>query len=182
MEIWVHCNLERVELFLNGQSQGAQNATANTRLVWKVKYAPGTLEARGFKSGAQVLAYRRETTGAAARVVLQPDRGRIDANGEDVSMVTVEIQDGQGRVVPVADNEVVFQISGPGKLIGVCNGNPSSHEPDRAERRRAFQGLCMAIVQAERQAGEIRLEASSAGLAGASVVIACQGGRLRGAG
>ena len=182
MEIWVHCNLERVELFLNGQSQGAQNATANTRLVWKVKYAPGTIEARGFKSGAQVLAYRRETTGAAARVVLQPDRGRIDANGEDVSMVTVEIQDGQGRVVPVADNEVVFQISGPGKLIGVCNGNPSSHEPDRAERRRAFQGLCMAIVQAERQAGEIRLEASSAGLAGASVVIACQGGRLRGAG
>jgi beta-galactosidase len=166
MEIWVHSNLERVELFLNGQSQGAQNVTPNTRLVWKVKYAPGTLEARGFKGGRQVLAFRHETTGPAAKVALQPDRGQIDANGEDISMVAVEIQDRQGRVVPVANHEVVFKVSGAGKLIGVCNGNPSSHEPDKADRRTAFNGLCMAIVQAGRQAGEIRLEASSPGLEG----------------
>jgi beta-galactosidase len=179
MEIWVHCNLERVELFLNGESQGTQNVTPNTRLVWKVKYAPGTLEARGFKGGAEVLRFQRETTGPAAKIVLQPDRAQIDANGEDVSMVAVEIQDRQGRVVPVAGNEVAFKVSGAGKLIGVCNGNPSSHEPDKADRRTAFNGLCMAIVQAERQAGEIRVEATSPGLEGAGVTIACRTGGVR---
>jgi beta-galactosidase len=174
IEIWVHSNQERVELFLNGQSQGAQNVTPDTRLVWKVKYAPGTLEARGFKGGKQVLAFQRETTGPAAKVALKPDRGQIDANSEDLSMVAVEIQDRQGRVVPVANNEVVFKVSGAGRLIGVCNGNPSSHEPDKADRRTAFNGLCMAIVQAGRQAGEIRVEATSPGLEGASAAIACQ--------
>jgi beta-galactosidase len=179
IEIWVHSNLERVELFLNGQSQGTQNVTPNTRLIWKVKYAPGTLEARGFKGGEQVLAFQRETTGPAAKVVLKPDRGQIDANGEDISMVAVEIQDRPGRVVPVANNEVVFKVSGAGRLIGVCNGNPSSHEPDKADKRTAFNGLCMAIVQAGRQAGAIRVEASSPGLEGASTVIACQTARPR---
>ena len=58
-EIWVHSNLDRVELFLNGVSQGAQNVTPNLRLVWKVKYAPGTLEARGFKADRQVLTFQR---------------------------------------------------------------------------------------------------------------------------
>jgi beta-galactosidase len=179
MEVWVHANLERVELFLNGESQGSQNVTPNSRLVWKVKYAPGTLEARGFKGGEQVLAFRRETTGPAAKIVLKPDRARIDGNGEDISMVSVEIQDRQNRVVPVADNEVEFKVTGAGKLIGVCNGDPSSHEPDKATRRTAFNGLCMAIVQAAREAGEIRIEASSPDLEGASVTIECQAAKLR---
>jgi beta-galactosidase len=100
MDVWVHSNLERVELFLNGQSLGSQNIKPNSRLMWKVKYAPGTLEARGFKGRAQVLTFQRETTGPAAKVVLRPDRDKINADGEDVSMITVEIQDQQGRVVP----------------------------------------------------------------------------------
>jgi len=112
-------------------------------------------------------------------VALKPDRSQIDANGEDLSMVAVEIQDRQGRVAPIANNEVVFKVSGAGRLIGVCNGNPSSHEPDKADRRTAFNGLCMAIVQAGRQAGEIRVEASSPGLEGASAAIACQAARPR---
>jgi len=178
-EIWVHCNLDRVELFLNGASQGTQNVTPNTRLVWKIKYAPGTLEARGFKGARQVLTFQRQTTGAAAKIVLKPDRSKIDAGGEDLSMVAVEIQDREGRVVPVAGNEVVFQVSGAGRLIGVCNGDPSSHESDHAGKRSAFQGLCMAIVQSARQPGETRVEASSAGLEGASVTIECRAGKVR---
>jgi beta-galactosidase len=137
------------------------------------------MEARAFKGGRQVLVFRRETTGPAAKVVLKPDRGQIEANGEDISMVAVEIQDQQGRVVPVADNQVVFKVSGTGRLIAVCNGDPSSREPDKSDKRNAFNGLCMAIVQAERQAGEILVEASSPELRGASAVIVCQAARLR---
>ena len=80
--------------------------------------------------------------------------------------MTVEIADAQGRMVPTADNQVTFRLSGPGAIIGVGNGDPSSHEPDKANSRRAFNGLCMAIVQAAKTPGEIWLEATSPGLQG----------------
>jgi beta-galactosidase len=121
----------------------------------------------------------RGTTGPAAKIVLRPDRAQIDANGEDVSMVTVEIQDAQGRVVPTAENEVTFQVSGGGALIGLCNGNPTDHEIDKSTKRKAFAGLAMAIVQAGKQAGGLRIEATSAGLTSATVTVACQAAKAR---
>jgi beta-galactosidase len=179
IDVWVHSNLDRVDLFLNGQSLGAQTVVKNTHLAWKVKYAPGTLEARGYKNNAMSLTVRRETVGPAAKIALRPDRARIDANGEDISMVTVEIQDAQGRVVPTAGNEVSFQVSGAGAPIGLCNGNPTDHEIDKSTRRKGFAGLAMAIVQAGKQPGDLRIEASSPGLAAASIVVVCQSAKPR---
>ena len=179
IEVWVHSNLDRVELSLNGQSQGAQDVTRNTHLMWKVKYSPGTLEAKGYKNGQQVLSEKRETTGAPARIVLRSDRARIAADGEDVAMVTVEVVDSQGRQVPVADNELTFKVSGSGKLLGLGNGDPSSHELDTAASRRAFNGLCMAIVQAAKAAGEIRVEVSSPDLEPASLSVTAAPAALR---
>jgi beta-galactosidase len=172
IDVWCHSNLEKVELFLNGGSLGVKEVPRNSHVVWKVRYKPGTLEARGYKGGQQVLVARRETTGGPAKIVLRPDRPQILADGQDVSLVEVQVLDKEGRVVPVADNEIVFQLSGPGKVIGVGNGDPSSHEPDKAHKRRAFNGLCMAIVQSSKEPGEIRLEASSPGLEPATLAIA----------
>jgi beta-galactosidase len=101
------------------------------------------------------------------------------ADGEDLSLVTVEVVDAHGRVTPEASNEVHFAITGPGRLIGVGNGDPSCHEPEKADRRRAFNGLCMALVQALQQPGEIRVEASAAGLRGASLVIRAEEAKRR---
>jgi len=184
IDVWCHTNLDSVELFLNGKSLGAQRVKRASHLEWKVKYAPGTLEARGSKNGHVILTSKRETTGAPAKLVLRPDRRRIAADGEDVSVVTVEVVDAQGRNVPVASNQVNFEISGPGRLIGVGNGDPSCHEPDKPAspskaRRSAFNGLCMGLVQSLKQHGDIRLEASAAGLEAASVVIQTQAARLR---
>jgi len=189
IEVWCHSNLDRVELFLNGTSLGSQNVVKDTHLMWKVKYQPGTLEARGYaargdaargdKSAAHVLVDKRETTGPAAAIRLLPDHKQIAGDGEDVSMVTVEIVDAQGRAVPIADNQVTFNVSGTGKLLGVGNGDPSSHESDQAAKRRAFNGLCMAIVQASRQAGDVVVEASSPGLQGTSVTINCRAVKAR---
>ncbi|PYX93939.1 MAG: beta-galactosidase, partial [Acidobacteria bacterium] len=179
IEVWCHTNLETVELFLNGNGLGSKKVERNGHLEWKVKYAPGVLEARGSKNGQVVLTDKRETTGAPAKLVLRPDRSKIAADGEDLSMVAVEVVDAQGRVVPTASNLVTFNISGNGRLIGVGNGDPSCHEPDKADKRSAFNGLCMVFVQALKQPGEIRIEAASADLAGASVVIQAEEAKLR---
>jgi len=179
IEVWVHSNLDRVELFLNGASQGAQDVARNTHLMWKVKYAPGAIEARGFKGGKQVLTAKRETSGPAAKIVLRTDRNRLLANGEDVAMVTAAIRDSQGREVATADSPLNFKVSGGGKLIGLGNGDPSSHEMDKADSRRAFNGLCMAIIQTSKSADEIRVEASSPGLETAAVTLTSASVTLR---
>ena len=123
-------NCDEVEVFLNGRSFGRQTMKRVSSLKWKVPYAPGTLSAKGFKAGQLVAETKVETTGAPAAVQLAPDRATIDANGEDVSVITVAVADAQGRVVPVADNAVSFELEGPGRIIGVGNGDPSCHEPD----------------------------------------------------
>jgi beta-galactosidase len=179
IEVWVHSNLDRVELYLNGQSQGAQDVTRNTHLMWKLKYAPGAIEARGFKDGRQVLTAKRETSGSAARIALRADRQKLFADGEDVVMITAEIQDAQGRSVGIADNPLTFKVSGAGKLLGLGNGDPSCHELDTADSRHAFNGLCLAIVQTSKSVDEIRVEATSPGLQSGVVSLASTSVTLR---
>jgi beta-galactosidase len=179
IDVWCHSNLDSVELLLNGASLGSQKVERNTHLAWKVKYAPGAIEARGTKDGKIVLTEKRETTGAPAKLVLRPDRQKISADGEDLSVIAVEVHDAQGRIMPVASNEVTFEISGAGKLIGVGNGDPSCHESDKGNKRSAFNGLCMAFIQANKQAGEIRVAASASGLEGASLIIQAEAAQPR---
>jgi len=124
-------NCDEVELFLNGASLGRQAMKPQAMLKWMVPYAPGVVSARGFRAGRVVAEARVETTGAPAAVRLAPDRAAIDADGEDVAVVTVSVTDAQGRVMPVAGNEVAFELEGPGRILGVGNGDPSCHEPDK---------------------------------------------------
>ena len=177
--VWVHSNLERVELFLNGQSLGAKDMKKDSHLAWNVKYTPGAIEARGYKDGKPVMTATRETTGPAARLVLAADRKEISADAEDLAMFAVEVQDAQGRSIPIADNLVNFRVSGQGKVIGVGNGDPTSHESDQGSSRKAFSGLCMALVQSTKAAGDITVEASSPGLTPASVTISSKAVKLR---
>jgi len=123
-------NCEEVELFLNGESLGRQPMKRNSKLTWQVKYAPGILSAKGFNGGKVVAEAKVETTGEPAAVQLAPNRATINADGEDVSVITVSVNDAQGRIVPVAGNKINFAIEGAGKILGVGNGDPSSHEPD----------------------------------------------------
>ncbi len=168
--VWVHSNCEEVELFLNGVSLGRQTVTPLRHLEWKVKYAPGKLVAKGLRKGRPIEA-TRETTGTPAAIRLTADRSALAADNADLAVVTVEVVDAQGRVVPVADNKVTFTLTGPAKLIGVGNGDPSSHEPDKASSRSAFNGLAQALVQTTHTAGEITLEAASPHLTCARIAL-----------
>jgi beta-galactosidase len=176
IEVWCHTNVDSVELFLNGESLGMKSVRKNSHLEWKVKYAPGVLEAHGSRNGRVVLTEKRETTGVPDRIILRPDRFAITADRADLSVLSAEVQDARGRVVPTASNKIRFSISGPGRLIGLGNGDPSCHESDKPESfaigaRTAFNGLCMAIVQALDESGRISVSASSPGLQTTSIEI-----------
>jgi beta-galactosidase len=124
-------NCKQVELFLNSASLGKQTMKPNSKLSWQVKYAPGTLSAKGFDDAGKVIAETKvETTGDATQIQLAPDRKTINADGRDVAVFTISAVDAQGRTVPVAQNKVNFSIEGAGNIIGVGNGDPSCHEPD----------------------------------------------------
>jgi beta-galactosidase len=157
--VWVHSNLDEVELFLNGKSQGSQKVQPLTHLEWKVKYEPGVIEARGSKDGKVVLTEKRETTGKPETIALTADRTEIDANGEDIAIVRVEVRDKEGRHVSIADNGISFKVTGDGMLIGVGNGDPNCQESDKEPKRSLFNGLAQVIVQASKTPGTIVLEA-----------------------
>jgi beta-galactosidase len=128
-----------------------------------VKYEPGTLEARGSKNGKVVLIEKRETTGATVAIRLTADRNEINADGEDVVILTVEALDKEGRSVPTATNLIGFKVTGAGALIGVGNGDPNCQESDKEPKRSLFNGLAQVIVQSKRMPGEIHIEAVKEG-------------------
>jgi len=171
ISVWVHSNCEEVELFLNGKSLGKKPMPRLSHLEWKVNFAPGSLSAQGFNGGKAAAEDKVETTGVAAAIKLIPDRAQINADGEDVSLVTVAIVDAQGRILPTASDEITFALDGPGQIIGVGNGDPSSHEPDKATKRKLFNGLALAIVQSRKTPGAIKLTATAAGFAPVSITV-----------
>jgi beta-galactosidase len=161
--VWVYSNLDEVELFVNGQSVGSQKVPRLGHVQWNVKYAAGSIEARGSKDGKVVMTEKRETTGPTVSIRLTADRTIIDADGEDIAILKVEALDKDGRAVPTAGNLIGFTISGAGALLGVGNGDPNCQESDKAPHRSLFNGLAQVIVQGTKRPGEIRIEAFKEG-------------------
>jgi beta-galactosidase len=176
IEVWAYGNCEEVELFLNGKSLGRQPMTKYGNCAWQVPYAPGKLVAKGYVGGKETLSDTVETTGPAATLKLSARRTALAADGDDVALVTVEVTDAEGRRVPDAMNAVSFDISGPGRIIGVGNGDPASLEADKCAdgqwRRSLFNGLAQVIVQTRRgETGTITLFARSNQVKNASLEL-----------
>lgn len=131
ISVWIQSNCDEVELFLNGISLSRKPMVAKSHLEWKVAYHSGVLLAKGYNSGKEIITDRVETSGKPATIELIADRPTIKADGEDVSVITVQVNDAKDRFVPTANQEVTFSLSGPGKIIGVGNGDPGCHEPDK---------------------------------------------------
>ncbi|MFT2009955.1 beta-galactosidase GalB [Pontibacter sp. 13R65] len=173
VDVWAYYNnADEVELYLNGTSLGIKKKQGDElHVMWRVPYQPGTLKAVSRKGEEEVLTKEISTAGAAARLVLQVDRDNIKANGKDLAFVTVRIEDKNGNLVPRADNLVHFKVEGKATIAGVDNGLQTSMEPFKADKRKAFNGLCLAILQAQEEAGTVQLTATSAGLESAVVAI-----------
>jgi beta-galactosidase len=170
--VWVYSNLDEVELFVNGVSAGRQKVPHLGHVEWKVKYMPGAIEARGLKDGTVALTEKRETTGPTSQIRLTAERKEINADGEDVAILTIEALDKEGRAVPTANNLIGFKISGEGALLGVGNGDPNCQESDKEPRRSLFNGLAQLIVQSTRHGGEIHIEAFKEGWDGVELTPA----------
>ena len=175
IDVWVNTNADNVELFLNGKSLGKKEMPRNRHLQWSVNYEPGRLEAIGYKNSRKLTA-KVETTGAPFEVVLTPYKTTIWADGKDATVMNISVVDRQGREVPDANNLIRFSFTGDAKIIGVGNGDPSSHEPDKylsdtGWQRRLFNGKCQVILQAGKTAGIIKFQAQSDSLHPASTGI-----------
>lgn len=182
IDVWVNSNTDNVELFLNGKSLGKKDMPRNGHLNWSVTYEPGILEAVAYKNGRK-LTSKVETTGVPTQVVMTPYKTTMLADGQDVSVINISVVDQQGREVPDADNMIRFVLTGPGKVIGVGNGDPSSHEPDKctdgAWQRSLFNGKCQVLVQSTKEPGTIHFEAQAAGLwAGTTDIVTVSSGSV----
>jgi len=164
--VWVYSNLDEVELLVNGKSLGRQPVPHLGHIEWKVRYEPGSIEARAYKAGQLALTEKRQTTGPAVAIRLTADRTEINADGEDLAILTVEALDKEGRPVPTASDLIGFKVSGEGALIGVGNGDPICQESDKEPRRSLFNGLAQVILQSTKTPGEIRIEAAREGVDG----------------
>lgn len=131
ISVWAYSNCDEVELFLNKKSLGRKKMEINGHLEWRVAYAPGLLQAIGYKDGKKILTDEVRTTGEPVSLRLTGHKTTLDASKDDVSVITVETLDKNGNPVPTADNEITFSLRGPGKIIGVGNGNPTSLEKDK---------------------------------------------------
>lgn len=171
VDVWAYTNCDEVELFLNGRSMGVRKKTGDQfHVMWRLSFEPGVLKAVG-RRGSTVLTEEVRTAGRAAKILLEPDRNVISADGRDLSFVTVKVVDDRGTLVPDASNLVHFKIWGEGRIAGVDNGCETDLEPFKANYRTAFNGLALVVVQSAEKAGTIGLEASSDGLSPATIMI-----------
>ncbi|WP_447642467.1 MULTISPECIES: beta-galactosidase GalA [Chitinophagaceae] len=176
--VWINSNADNVELFLNGKSLGKKDMPRNGHLTWNVIYEPGVLEAVGYKNGKRIVS-KVETTGNAYQIKLSPSRSTISADGSDAIVVNVSVLDQQGREVPDAANLIHFELKGTdAQIIGVGNGDPTSHEPDQCIadgwQRHLFNGKAQLIIRSGKQKGHIQLIGTGDMLQASSINVPVQ--------
>ncbi|MCT4586932.1 MAG: DUF4982 domain-containing protein [Carboxylicivirga sp.] len=170
-DVLIHSNCDEVKLLLNGKVLGTKKMTKYGYLNWKVKYKSGTLRAIGYQKGKKVAQYQIQTTGIANKLSLEVNKTQLEADGKDVAVVRVEIKDKKGRLVPLADHQLHFDINGDARILGCGNGDPSSCEIDSKPSRKAFNGKAVVLIQAGKKKGTVKLTAKAEGLETSEVVF-----------
>ena len=167
IELWAYSNCDEVELTVNGKKLGRQTMPRNGHLKWMAVYKPGKVVATGYKNGKRVMTEVIETTQPAYKVVLKSDRQEIAADGRDVAVVTIEVQDKKGRLVPDACPLLTIQVDGEAQILGAGNGDPSYPGADHPRQRYcrefsipAFNGLAQVIVQTGCQPSSLTVSCS----------------------
>jgi beta-galactosidase len=173
LQVEVYSGAEKVRLFLNDKLIGEKptGREQEFKATFAVPYTPGTLKAVGMRGDRAVAESILTTAGKAAGLRVTADRARVQADGQDLSFLAVEAVDAEGRLLPDADQEVQFSISGPGVIAAVGNGDGQDDASYQGDRRKLFQGRALVVVRTSRQSGPITVKASTPGLSGGSMTI-----------
>ena len=178
IDLWAYSNCDEVELTVNGKKHGRQKMPKNGHLKWKAVYKPGKVVAVGYKNGKRIMTQTIETTKPASKIVLKSDRQSISADGRDVAVITVEIQDSKGRTVPDACQMLNFSLTGDGRILGAGNGDPSYLGEDHPKEKDckqfripAFNGLAQIILQSGRTPSDMTLTVMSDVLKADKIII-----------
>jgi beta-galactosidase len=176
--VFVYTSYNSAELFVNGKSQGIQKKNSSTpqnryRLMWnEVKYEPGEVKVIAFDDNGKAVAEERiQTAGAPYKIVLEADRTKLTADGDDISFVTVSVVDEKGIPCPTATNRLHFEVNGAGSYKAACNGDATSLEEFQSQDMNLFSGKLVALVQAGKQAGTITLKVTGNGFKPAELTL-----------
>jgi beta-galactosidase len=172
--VHIYTSGDEAELFLNGVSLGRkQKESFQYRICWNnVIYQPGELKVTAYKNGKVWASAIIQTTGSAEQIELSADRQLINADGLDLSFITVRITDKYGMTVPTANQLIKFRIEGAGRIEATGNGDATSLESFQASQYKAYHGLCLVIIRSlEAKKGQISLTAESEGLKSGSIII-----------
>lgn len=178
VDVWAYSNMDEVELFVNGKSQGRKEMPKNGHLSWDVIYQPGQVKAIGYKNGKKAMETKIETTSEPAKLALTADRTKINADNSDVAVVAVQVLDKKGRFVPDANIDLKIEAEGPIRILGVGNGDPTfkaSERPTDGKGKtfavRTFNGLAQILVQSEATEGNGTLTVSAADVPAQSITV-----------
>jgi beta-galactosidase len=176
--VFVYTNGEKAELFINDKSLGFREKEPRSddpikryRLRWDVPYSTGELKAVSYKAGVVNGKETVKTSGKAAVIIAEADRNNLPAKENELIYITFSVTDGNGNFCPLAANQIKFKVEGPGTLKAVGNGDPTSLESFTGTKIKAFYGKCLAIVEANGLAGNIKLISESDGLKSGEVII-----------
>jgi beta-galactosidase len=169
LSLITYTNADEVELVLNGKSLGRkQNPISDPKqrnqIKWEgIKYADGKLEAVAYTQGKVVARHQIETTGKAIRLIAIPEDNQWLADGTDLMHVRIHAVDSKGRVVPMAQDKLHFEVSGDAKIVAVTNGDINSNELNRQDHRKLWNGSAMVILRSGKSPSKITLKTSANG-------------------
>jgi beta-galactosidase len=172
----VFSRCDKVRLYLNDKLVEEKPTTQSEqfRASFTVPYAPGTLKAVGVQDGKEAGEIVYRTAGDAAKIRLTPDRAALRADAQDLSYVTVEVLDKDDHFQPNAGNLVKFNVTGPGTVLGMDNGDMRDDEPYQGDQRKVWHGRGIVVIRSSTAPGDITLTASADGLAPATITIPAQ--------
>ena len=168
LSLITYTNADEVELLLNGKSLGRKqnpkdNPKQRNQIRWEgITYAEGRLEAVAYNNGKVVARHKIETTGKAVRVIATPEDTSWKADGTDLMHVRIEAVDSKGRRVPMAQDELKFEVEGDARIVAVSSGNHNSDELNVTDHRCLYNGSALVILRAGKTPSTVTLKTSSA--------------------
>ena len=160
MEVQTITNCESVKLYYNNNLMGEQKTTdfPNHTIIWHIPYNPGRVIAKGFNGDKEVAEYEIVTSKSTSKAVVEADRTQLKADGQDLSYITIQLQDADGNLVQTDDRKVTVSVEGEGRFMGIDNGDLRRENSFAGNELKTYFGHALAIVQSTRKAGTIQVK------------------------